>query len=422
MKKKLICLFMSLVMIIQLIPAVEAANTKSFEEYIVSELLKFPSQIDITSYVNANKWETEDIIEEYQRIILDSPEVYNYTKGKVTVKVDGSKTYVTEFDYCASVSKMKTMKKDFDAATKKALEGIKKDMTAVEKALYIHDYIIVNTAYDTAKKSITAYDCLVGKKAVCQSYAHAFQYLARQAGLTCETISSKTMNHMWNYVKIGSKWYHVDVTHDDPVFKGSDGVKRDNFGRVSHEYFMVSDKLIVKGSNPHKDWEASLKEKGLPKATSTTYDKSVWRDSDSTMVKVGKYWYFLKLNPNSPGLNYKETKSTEIQTFLYRYSFTTKKYKKIYTLKGNWTAWGKSSWYKDSYARLAEYNGKIYMNTKDKIMCYDVAAGKIKTFMKPSTKDGYIYGIAFIDGKLRYTIKKAPDDPDSLIKPKTLKS
>ena len=409
---------MSLVLIVQLIPPIEAASV-SFEDYIISQIESCATTIDVTQYILDNDWDKDEVMEEYQQIIADNPQLF-YVSGAVsfsgtisssTGKIN--KGALSKLGYIGTKSEIADMVKKFNAAAKKALAEIDKDMTEAEKALAIHDYLIVNCAYDTSLKNYDAYDCLVSKKAVCQGYSLAYKYLLNQVGVTCEMISSESMNHAWNYVKIGSKWYHVDVTMDDPLFANG---KRDFFGNVSHEFFLLSDNAIKKASTPHKGWELN----GLPKANSTKYNNYFWRDVNSAIVKSGKYWYYLKLNPKSPGMNYSTSKSTEMQTYLYRYSFSSNKSWKIYTLKSTWTKWGnKNSWYLNSYARMAEYEGKIYFNSYNKIYCYNVSTNKITTFLKPSTSSGYIYGLAVIDGKLTYSIKTSPTAKD-VLKTKTL--
>lgn len=41
---------------------------------------------------------------------------------------------------------------------------------------------------------------------------------------------------MWNMVRIGSLWYHVDVTWDDPVSNSGPMLR--------YDYFLVSDSTI----------------------------------------------------------------------------------------------------------------------------------------------------------------------------------
>eukprot|EP00833_Pecoramyces_ruminatium_P016077 jgi/Orpsp1_1/1190109/evm.model.d7180000076634.1 len=82
---------------------------------------------------------------------------------------------------------------------------------------YIHDYLIVKSTYllDENRTHIrNLYGCMVESKCVCEGYAEAFQYLAHQFNIDC--ISVRSSSHEWNFVKLHGKWYHVDVTWDDP--------------------------------------------------------------------------------------------------------------------------------------------------------------------------------------------------------------
>ena len=101
-----------------------------------------------------------------------------------------------------------------------------------EKVKRIHDYLCENMKYDYSYKNYTAYGMLVKKTAVCQGYATAFYALCIQAGLSVRCVpgigypnDGSSGNHMWNIVKIGSKWYNIDVTWDDQ----SSGIVYDYF-------------------------------------------------------------------------------------------------------------------------------------------------------------------------------------------------
>ena len=65
-------------------------------------------------------------------------------------------------------------------------------------------------------------------------------YSLNNVNIENRMVVSNNMNHAWNMLKIGGKWYHVDVTWDDPVW--------DILGRVRHEYFMLSDAAIKEKS------------------------------------------------------------------------------------------------------------------------------------------------------------------------------
>lgn len=122
---------------------------------------------------------------------------------------------------------------------------ITEGMSDADKVKVIHDYIILNCAYDynnylagtVSFEDRLAAGVLCNKSAVCQGYAAAFNMLCRRVGIRCVvttgTAPSSNDEHAWNMVLIDGKIYHVDVTHDDPV--------PDMTGRISYRYYMLSD-------------------------------------------------------------------------------------------------------------------------------------------------------------------------------------
>lgn len=63
-------------------------------------------------------------------------------------------------------------------------------------------------------KSYTSEGALIDGLAVCDGYSYAFCKLAAASGL--EAVKVGNDSHSWNQVKLGGKWYHVDVTFFDP--------------------------------------------------------------------------------------------------------------------------------------------------------------------------------------------------------------
>ena len=59
----------------------------------------------------------------------------------------------------------------------------------------------------------SAYGCLVKGKAVCEGYSLAFNAIMLELGIPTKRMSGG--GHAWNMVKIGNRWYHVDVTWND---------------------------------------------------------------------------------------------------------------------------------------------------------------------------------------------------------------
>lgn len=89
------------------------------------------------------------------------------------------------------------------------------DRSDYAKIKIIHDYIVNRVSYDQSYSKYTAYNAMVNKSAVCQGYALLFYKMATEADVPCRIVTSST--HAWNIVKLDGKWYHIDVTWDDPV-------------------------------------------------------------------------------------------------------------------------------------------------------------------------------------------------------------
>lgn len=148
--------------------------------------------------------------------------------------------------YANDVDELKALhKKALEKADKFAETVITEDMSDTEKVKAIHDYIILNCAYDYNNylagtvnfEARLAAGALCNKSAVCQGYAAAFNMLARRVGIRSVVVTGTAPGsadeHAWNMVLIGGRIYHIDVTHDDPV--------PDMTGRISYRYYMLSD-------------------------------------------------------------------------------------------------------------------------------------------------------------------------------------
>ncbi|QSZ27533.1 S-layer homology domain-containing protein [Aceticella autotrophica] len=125
---------------------------------------------------------------------------------------------------------------------------IKPGMTDLEKAKAIHDYIALNTKYDSENfikntippESYTAYGVLVKGTGVCQGYAAAFNLLANMAGIESLGVvgTSEGGGHAWNMIKINGKVSYLDVTFDSRGDGKSDYIR--------YDYFNISEQQISK--------------------------------------------------------------------------------------------------------------------------------------------------------------------------------
>lgn len=130
-----------------------------------------------------------------------------------------------------------------------------------ENELAIHDYLVENVEYiDLGDAPYNAYDALINGKAVCRGYAECFMTFMDMLGIENSTLVGKAGDqlHIWNAVKLGNQWYHVDVTWDDPI--GS------TLMTVDHSYFNISDADI---STDHS-WDTTVQTQSIV-ADGTTF-------------------------------------------------------------------------------------------------------------------------------------------------------
>ncbi len=154
------------------------------------------------------------------------------TAGKVTINV--YHTYQTE-DIEAVRTKINEIESNFKDDSLSTIDQIRK----------YHDYIIDNTVYDSARsdkgeanyKSDTAYGSLIQGYSLCGGYTDAMALILDDMGVTNYKVS--TDNHIWNAVKLNNKWYHLDLTWDDPV-------TNDGTNLIEHDFFLISTEELKK--------------------------------------------------------------------------------------------------------------------------------------------------------------------------------
>lgn len=98
------------------------------------------------------------------------------------------------------------------------------ELSEKDRALALADYITNICEYDQTLQGITAYDCLMGGRAVCIGYASAYYHLCKRAGLSSRLItgvSSQGEYHAWNGVFLEGAWRYFDLTWEDIRKDGS---------------------------------------------------------------------------------------------------------------------------------------------------------------------------------------------------------
>ncbi|MCR5486322.1 MAG: hypothetical protein K6F35_02195 [Lachnospiraceae bacterium] len=107
----------------------------------------------------------------------------------------------------------------FEQRISQIMDGMESCWSSEEKALYIHNWLVMNVEYDYTFKKYTAYNAIVDGSCVCNGYAMAYKCLLDRLGIPCDFVLSRRMNHGWNRIKVGGKYYFVDCTWDDGTGK-----------------------------------------------------------------------------------------------------------------------------------------------------------------------------------------------------------
>lgn len=211
--------------------------------------------------------------------------------------------YLSEFTNGLNLdyNKIETARTAYNTRFNEALATIDGSMSEAEKILAVHDFIVRENDYDLTGNlpdvAYTPYGLLVLGKSVCEGYSRTLSLVLQDIGIESYLVTSDRMNHMWNVVKVGGYWYHVDATWDDPIsnngktFSGDTNNDDWDEGFVSHKYFLLSDNKM---SEDHYGWSASS-----PRATNTNYDNLKLHSLNNAVYYKNSYWYYAPINSSN---------------------------------------------------------------------------------------------------------------------------
>jgi transglutaminase-like putative cysteine protease len=191
----------------------------------------------------------------FHDLLLDNPEYY-YVDTNVNCSYSGSTAKVLKVTYEDS-----TGLAQMNAVADSIVAEASKLESDHDKVKYVHDYLANNADYDYSLTKYTAYDILVGKSGVCQAYASAYKLIMNRLGIECSYVQSKSMQHMWNIVKVDGKWYNVDCAWSNTTkYEGED---------ANEAYFLKSNSYLI--SLGYFDWKTT----NGAVATDMTYDEEL---------------------------------------------------------------------------------------------------------------------------------------------------
>ncbi|MCI8515021.1 MAG: hypothetical protein HFI93_10425 [Lachnospiraceae bacterium] len=291
--KSALSFLLALVMILSLFagPAfpAKAAGTDDAWQQITQGMLNWQEEIDITACAVTKD---EFLSSIWPQVVTRNPDLFYV--WDITYYTDSATDIVTTIKVIYNTKYNRDSVREYEAALDRAYnEVIRTDMSDVQKALALHDYLVQHMEYDQAgvtagTEKRNAYEALVNGIGVCEGYTLAYAALLEKAGIESDYCESRAMNHIWNYVKLNNNWYHVDVTQDD--------VSKDRKGIVSHRYFLNSTTQLLADGNHHSLDTTTA-------CTDTSYDTMYWQEEDiSAVFPVANKEYFIRARKNDQNL------------------------------------------------------------------------------------------------------------------------
>ncbi len=205
---------------------------------ILQEIYEMPEEIEI------NRIDSEMLDNVFYALLSDNPDLF-FVGRKCVLRAEGQETWFS-VDYIVDKDDYEDMKAELEEKCEEITASFSNPSDAWQTELEIHDYVVDNCNYVLSDDLIgsTAYGVLVNGSGACEGYSKAAKLLLDYAQIESAAISGEAKSetgekqpHMWNVVKLGGNWYHLDCTWDDPIDKAGDITK-------AYTYFNLDDEGI----------------------------------------------------------------------------------------------------------------------------------------------------------------------------------
>lgn len=260
----------------------EAGEFASYQIEVMELIKKAVSEhseenIDISEY--GLKFDEFEYL--YGTVMLNEPGFFYASNYSTNIQIDDEERVISFSPvYLYSRNRSVRMQKEIDKYIDDLKYGIDRNWSDAEKVLYVHDQLAERIEYyrgGDVYKGRNIYEAMIGESAVCVGYALSFQYIMDVLDIPCICITSES--HIWNMVKIGESWYHVDLTWDDSHFPDSN--------TFLHNIVLCSEKELQSGDNRHDEWTFGMH------ADSDKYDSIFWKKAYGAMSYYKGIWYYI---------------------------------------------------------------------------------------------------------------------------------
>ena len=323
--------------------------------------------------------EVDDFLDIYSDLFITAPEFFFLSPRVVyhtAETVLSSHVVDVYFEYDMTPAEREAASAYYEAELAYIVSLVPENLSEAERALFVHDYLIANYAYDSTETIYDAYRLFRTRTGVCQAYALAYAAILRELGMESVLAVSARMGHAWNVVKVDGEWYHVDLVYDDP--------QPDRCGRVLHDYFLLTDEEIRELE--HSEWECAVSSAAKPYARNP-----IWAGVTSRMVAADGGWYYIDSTARK----------------IYRSAVNRAGREEVFSFGDRWMdADDEKRYWVGVFSGLSLWKGNLVLNTPGEIWLCDPGTGESLPVLSPG---GTVYGSNVYRGTLEYLVAESPN-------------
>lgn len=349
---------------------------QEIHEYLRDNLINCAQTISIESY-NISETELNIIFTEttnYYPELFHVNNRYYYSPPSNNIVSTLYPRYVNPDDRSEIYSDQATAKAAYDTALntyndeiEHIISGIAPEMSDLEKALYVHDYLVTHFQYDTSYDNYNAYIFFKTGVGVCQAYTQAFNGIMHRLGIECTSAVDTPDKHTWNIITLNGKNYHIDVTHDDSVGQSEGAASHTHFLLSSDRLKTIDQEINSNSKNLHSEWYPVIY-KDIT-CTDNTYENGyAWNDADSSFEYVDGYWYYMAYNAE-----YADVYGNKCYSSLYR----TKGFKENNLLTKIDTSYSDGRYYTNYYGGITAVGNTLYFTSPTKVYLYNTSTNNL---------------------------------------------
>ena len=183
------------------------SNTTELQNYLKTAMMKQETSMRVNYTGTRNDVQSYKLNQLLDKVTLSTDDYTHYNlrsyATRATIPSKGPISIQFTLTYRENMTQREAVQK---AAKEIVADLITVDMNTHEKVKSLHDWVVLNFAYDNQLFYRSAYDGLKTGKTVCEGYALMFYRLLSEAGIPVKVVEGygRARPHAWNLVQLDS--------------------------------------------------------------------------------------------------------------------------------------------------------------------------------------------------------------------------